>query len=108
MMRRRHSRAGFTLLELALAVVAIALVIAIIVLFVKVNKIDERGRALTAWIGQTDGPQGNAAGGLTTYLIEMRKTIHDHIELKEPGNTVVHCVTCAPDNHLDPPPPPNW
>lgn len=110
MMRRRQPRAGFTLIEMLLVVVAIALVIATVILWRKVEKLDENGRELTAWIGHADGPEPNAADGLTTYLIGLADKIHDHVNTIEPGNTRAHCAppTCGPDHHLDPPPPPVW
>lgn len=110
-MHPRQVRRGFTLVGLMLVI----LTLAVIALAVATVYLYNKGAALTEWVAKTDdGDPTNDFGyppgekGLTDYLRDLSKKVHDHIELNEPGHTVVHTANDAPDHHLDPPPPPGW
>ena len=115
-MRSKRSRAGFTLVEslvglLLLLVVALGywtwtLSSKLNAVEAAANKANAEGTELTAWIGTTDGPEINATGGLTDYLIELKNVLHKHMGEKAFPNGPAH--TGAQSSHADPPPPPPW
>lgn len=109
-MRLRQSRSGFTLIEIILALAVLALAVVTFILWGKVNAVDDRGKALTAWARDTDadGTAHNmpAPAGLTTYLIALSQKLATHMGQKAAPNGPAH--TGVSDSHLDPPPPPDW
>lgn len=106
-MRLRHSRAGNTTVTIIVAVVL--LVVGAFFYFrlnSKLNRVEAAGLELTAWIGAVDGPDHNATGGLTTYLINLKTVLNTHLGQKAFPAGPAH--SGAPHNHADPPPPPPW
>jgi hypothetical protein len=112
-MPQGRRRSGFTLV----GVVLVLLVAAVCVLGyftwtlnTKVNEVDAKGKALSVWAANTDSPaEANlASGGLTTWLINVKNTLNEHVQKPVTGANAAHCPTCPHDHHLDPPPPPPW
>lgn len=116
MRRKKRFRAGFTMVEMLvglLLVLVVGLGYWTWTLSSKLNEVDATAKAawangdtLTTWIGTADGNDENFTGGLTSYLIELKKTLNKHMGEKVAPNGPAH--SGAQHQHADPPPPPPW
>ena len=63
-----------------------------------------KGDTLRKWLAATDGPELNASGGLTSWLIAIKTKLNQHMDQTIAGGA----HSGAHHQHLDPPPPPPW